>query len=89
MTVDDLKPCLKEHWPRIKEEILTGTYQSPASQAGGYPEARRKGVVLLGIPIVLDRFIEQAILEVLTPSSIPLQRIKLRLPARDGALTMR
>jgi len=67
MTVDDLKPCLKEHWPRIKEEILAGTYQPQPARQVDIPKPGGKGVRSLGIPIVLDRFIEQAILQVLTP----------------------
>jgi len=67
MTVDDLKPCLKEHWPRIKEEILTGTYQPQPARRADIPKPGDKGDRSLGIPVVLDRFIEQAILEVLTP----------------------
>jgi RNA-directed DNA polymerase len=67
MTVDDLKPCLKEHWPRIKEEILTGSYQPQPARRVDIPKPGGKGDRSLGIPIVLDRFIEQAILQVLTP----------------------
>ena len=67
MTVDDLKPCLKEHWPRIKEEILTGSYQPQPARRVDIPKPGGKGVRSLGIPIVLDRFIEQAILQILTP----------------------
>jgi RNA-directed DNA polymerase len=67
MTVDDLKPCLKEHWPRIKEEILTGSYQPQPARRVDIPEPGGNGDRSLGIPIVLDRFIEQAILQVFTP----------------------
>jgi RNA-directed DNA polymerase len=67
MTVDDLKLCLKEHWPRIKEEILAGTYQPQPARRVDIPKPGGKGIRSLGIPAVLDRFIQQAILQVLTP----------------------
>ena len=67
MTVDDLKPYLKEHWPRIREEILAGTYTPQPVRRVDIPKPGGKGVRSLGIPVALDRFIQQAILQILTP----------------------
>jgi RNA-directed DNA polymerase len=67
MTVDDLKLYLKEHWPRIKEHLIAGTYQPQPVRRVDIPKPSGKGVRSLGIPTVLDRFIQQAILQVLTP----------------------
>jgi RNA-directed DNA polymerase len=67
MTVDDFKPYLKEHWPRIKEQLLAGTYQPRPVKRVDIPKPGGKGMRSLGIPTVLDRLIQQAILQVLTP----------------------
>jgi RNA-directed DNA polymerase len=67
MTVDDLKGHLKEYWPRIKEQLLAGTYIPQPVRRVDIPKPSGKGVRSLGIPVVLDRFIQQAILQVLTP----------------------
>jgi RNA-directed DNA polymerase len=67
MTVDDLKPYLKEHWPRIKEQLIAGRYIPQPIRRVDIPKLGGKGVRSLGIPVALDRFIQQAILQVLTP----------------------
>jgi len=67
MTVDDLKLYLKEHWPRIKEQLIAGTYRPQPVRRVDIPKPGGKGTRSLGIPVVLDRFIQQAILQVLTP----------------------
>ena len=67
MTVDDLKACLKDHWPRIKERLFSGTYVPQPVRRVDIPKPCGKGVRSLGIPVVLDRFIQQAILQALTP----------------------
>ena len=67
MTVDDLKAYLKDHWPRIKEQIVAGTYTPQPVRRVDIPKPGGKGTRSLGIAVVLDRFIQQAILQVLTP----------------------
>ncbi|OPY79845.1 MAG: Group II intron-encoded protein LtrA [Syntrophorhabdus sp. PtaU1.Bin153] len=67
LTVDGLGAYLKEHWPRTKEEIRNGTYQPQPVRRVDIPKPGGKGTRMLGIPTVLDRFIQQAILQVLTP----------------------
>ncbi len=58
MTVADLKPFLKEHWPRIKEDLLADRYQPQAVRGVEIPKPGG-GVRLLGIPTVVDRLIQQ------------------------------
>lgn len=65
MTVDDLVPHLKEHWPSLKEQLLKGTYKPQPVRQVEIPKPGGKGVRKLGIPIVLDRFVQQALLQVL------------------------
>lgn len=70
LTVHDLMPFCREHWKRIREDLLNGQY---------FPKPVRKveipkpggGKRMLGIPTVLDRLIQQALLQVLGPRSEP------------------
>jgi len=64
MTVGELLGYLKQHWPMIREQLLSGTYKpQPVKRVEiAKPDG---GVRKLGIPTVLDRFIQQAVMQVL------------------------
>ncbi len=64
MTVDDLPLYLKDHWPSIRNQLLDGTYKPQPVLWVEIPKAGG-GTRALGIPTVLDRFIQQAVLQVL------------------------
>ncbi|CAN5207776.1 hypothetical protein BH09GEM1_BH09GEM1_39260 [soil metagenome] len=70
MTVDDFPVYLREHWKTIREQLLTGRYQPSVVRRVELPKPGG-GVRLLGIPAVLDRFIQQAVLQVLQPRIDP------------------
>jgi len=64
MSVDDLSAHLKEHWPTIRAQLLADTYKPRAVRRVEIPKATG-GMRPLGIPTVLDRFIQQAVMQVL------------------------
>jgi RNA-directed DNA polymerase len=66
MTVDELREYLKANWLTIRQQLLLGAYQPSPVRMHEIPKnggEKRK----LGIPTVVDRFIQQAILQVLGP----------------------
>src|SRR5262250_619512 len=64
MTVGGIKEYLKQHWPTIRERLLNGTYEPKPVRRVEIPKPDG-GVRKLGIPTVLDRFIQQAVMQVL------------------------
>jgi len=67
MRVEELTNYLKEHWPRILEQLLQGAYQPQPVKRVKIPKPGG-GERPLGIPTVLDRFIQQAVMQVLQAS---------------------
>ena len=65
MSVDDLGGYLKTNWPEIKEQLLNGTYQPQPILRVEIPKPGKREKRKLGIPAVVDRFIQQALLQTL------------------------
>src|SRR5579864_4477458 len=64
MTVQQLPGFLQQHWPVIREQLLSGTYKPQPVRRVEIPKPDG-GVRKLGIPTVLDRFTQQAVMQVL------------------------
>lgn len=64
MKVGELPSHLKEHWPAIRDQLLSGTYRPQPVRRVEIPKPDG-GVRQLGIPTVLDRLIQQAVMQVL------------------------
>ena len=66
MTVEELPAYLRQHWPAIRASLLAGTYHPKPVKRVEIPKPGG-GVRKLGIPTVLDRFLQQALLQILQP----------------------
>lgn len=64
MSVDELPGYLKDNWPTIRAQLLDGSYKPQPVRRVEIPKASG-GIRALGIPTVLDRFIQQAVMQVL------------------------
>jgi RNA-directed DNA polymerase len=63
MTVSQLEDYLKQHWLAIREKLLIGTYEPKPVRRVDIPKPDGGGVRKLGIPTVLDRFVQQAVMQ--------------------------
>jgi len=70
MSVQALPAYLQQEWPRIREQLLSGAYQPQPVRKVEIPKPGG-GIRTLGIPTVLDRLIQQAVLQVLQPRFEP------------------
>lgn len=66
MTVEDLPDYLRQHWLEVRAALLAGRYRPSPVRRVEIPKPGG-GVRKLGIPTVLDRFLQQAVLQVLQP----------------------
>jgi len=64
MTIEDAKAYLRERWPTIRSQLLSGTYQPQPVKRVEIPKPDG-GIRKLGVPCVVDRLIQQALLQVL------------------------
>src|ERR1700760_1995321 len=64
MTVEELPGYLKEHWPALRQQLLAGTYKPQPVRRVEIPKPDG-GMRKLGIPTVLDRMVQQAVMQVL------------------------
>lgn len=67
MTLEDFPAYAREHWNEIRQTLMDGSYQPRPVRRVVIPKPRGKGERKLGVPCVVDRVIQQAILQVLTP----------------------
>ena len=67
MKVEELLPYLKQHGDQIRHDLLDGKYRPQPVRRVEIPKPDGGGVRLLGVPTVVDRMIQQAIAQVLTP----------------------
>lgn len=64
MMVEELRPYLRKHWKALREQLLSGSYRPQPVKRVEIPKPDG-GVRKLGIPTVVDRFVQQAVMQVL------------------------
>jgi RNA-directed DNA polymerase len=67
LSIDQTVEYLKTHWAKIRTELIDGSYRPQAVRRVEIPKSGGGGMRELGIPTVVDRLIQQALLQVLQP----------------------
>lgn len=67
MSLEDFPDYAREHWSEIRQSLRDGSYQPRPVRRVSIPKPHGKGERKLGVPCVIDRVIQQAILQVLSP----------------------
>lgn len=67
ITVEQLGAQCREHWEQIREQILNSRYEPRPVRKVEIPKPDGRGTRMLGIPTVMDRMIQQAVMQVLQP----------------------
>lgn len=67
MSLEDFPAYAREHWSEIRQSLIDGSYQPRPVRRVVIPKPRGKGERKLGVPCIIDRVIQQAILQVLSP----------------------
>lgn len=67
MSLEDFPDYAREHWSKIRQSLRNGSYQPRPVRRVSIPKPHGKGERKLGVPCVIDRVIQQAILQVLSP----------------------
>jgi RNA-directed DNA polymerase len=66
MSVDELPDYLRHHWLEIRAQLVAGSYCPQPMRRVGIPKDNGNGMRLLGLPTLLDRFIQPAIAQVVS-----------------------
>jgi RNA-directed DNA polymerase len=67
MKAEELNGHLLKHWPKIHSKLMAGTYVPSPVRRREIRKQNGGGMRMLGIPTVLDRFIQQMLLQAMTP----------------------
>lgn len=86
MTVEELRPFLRENWRELRQMLLEGNYYPQPVLRVDIPKPGGKGMRMLGIPTVIDRFIQQSFFRSFKGTTTQLSRIGAMASVRKEVL---